>query len=126
MLAAHVLARVASALGLETYMEVTVESDGHLALSDFDVNVHAGVLLDGVGDAMTLHHNREALQGRLKEGRGGRSKTMLYAYPFNLCRRAVVVTMDTSASNLVFFDSHPWLCDERNVITLRLTERAFV
>ena len=59
-----------SALGLKKYMEVTVEEDGHLDLSEFDVSAHAGVLLDGVGDAITLHYNREALQGRLKEGRG--------------------------------------------------------
>ena len=82
--------------------------------------------MDGVGDAITLHHNREALQGRVKEGRGGRSKTMMYAYPFTLCRRAVVATMDTSAANLPYFDNHRWLSDERNVIAVRLTDSAYV
>ena len=35
-------------------------------LADFDRRVHAGVLLDGVGDAMFLKRNREGLQGRPK------------------------------------------------------------
>ena len=30
------------------------------------------------------------------------------------------------ASNLEYFENHRWLSDERNVITLRLTDRAFV
>jgi hypothetical protein len=47
---------------------------------------------------------------------------MVYAYPFTLCRRGVVATMNLSASNLSFFDTHPWLADKRNVIVLRLDE----
>jgi len=36
------------------FMEVTVEGSPHLDLSGFDHRVHAGVLLDGVGDAKFL------------------------------------------------------------------------
>ena len=50
---------------------------------------------------------------------------MMYAYPFTLCRRAVVATMDLSAKNLGFFDTHHWLSDARNVVVLRLTEPVF-
>ena len=84
------------------------------------------MLFDGVGDAMMLHRHREALQGRAKENRGGRSATMMYAYPFTLCRRAVVATMDLSATNLSFFESHHWLSDRRNVILLKLEQRAWI
>ena len=98
-LAADVLRRVGVQLGVRAYHEVTVEDDAHLDLSDFDVSEHAGVLLDGLGDAMLLHHHRETLQGRAKIQRGGWSSTMVYSYPFTLCRRAVVATMDLSASN---------------------------
>ena len=35
-------------------------------LQIFDRRVHAGVLLDGVGDAMFLKRNRQGLQGRPK------------------------------------------------------------
>ena len=35
-------------------------------LADFDRRVHAGVLIDGVGDAMFLKKNREGLKGRPK------------------------------------------------------------
>ena len=73
-------------------------------------------------DALMLHSHREALQGRVKECRGGKSATMVYSYPYTLCRRAVVVTMDLSASNLAYFTEHPWLSDRRNVIALRLRE----
>ena len=80
----------------------------------------------GVGDALMLHGHRESLQGRAKEGRGGKSTTMMYAYPFTLCHRAVVLTMDLSASNLDYFSRHHWLSDRRNVITLRLDAQAWV
>ena len=126
MLAAHVLTRIAAALGLKAFIEVTVEGDGSLDLSHFDVDTDAGVLLDGVGDALMLHGHRESLQGRAKEGRGGKSTTMMYAYPFTLCHRAVVVTMDLSASNLQYFTEHHWLSDKRNVIALRLEAQAWV
>ena len=99
-----------------------MEGDKNLDLSEFDVTTHAGVLLDGVGDALMLHSHREALQGRVNECRGGKSATMVYSYPYTLCRRAVVVTMDLSASNLAYFTEHPWLSDRRNVIALRLRE----
>lgn len=126
MLAADVLRRVGLMLGLSTYKEVTVEGDDALDLSEFNLAVHAGVLLDGVGDALMLHQHREALQGRAKENRGGRSATMMYAYPFTLCRRAVVATMDLSAANLDFFQKHHWLSDRRNVILLQLQQQAWV
>ena len=126
MLAADVLRRVGLMLGLSRYKEVTVECDDALDLSEFNIEVDAGVLFDGVGDAMMLHRHREALQGRAKENRGGRSATMMYAYPFTLCRRAVVATMDLSATNLGFFESHHWLSDRRNVILLRLEQRAWI
>ena len=50
---------------------------------------------------------------------------MVYSYPFTLCRRAVVATMDLSASNCDVFENHHWLSDDRNVIVLRLTSSAF-
>ena len=78
------------------------------------------------GDALMLHQHREALQGRAKENRGGRSATMMYACPFTLCRRAVVATMDLSAANLDFFQKHHWLSDRRNVILLQLQQQAWV
>ena len=45
-----------------------------------------------MGDALLLKENREALQGRPKLTKGGRSATMMYAYRYTLARRAVVVT----------------------------------
>ncbi len=126
MLAVDVLQRVARVLGLDSYLEVTVENDGHLDLSAFNIETHAGVLLDGVGDALMLHWHRESLQGRLKEGLGARSSTLMYAYPFTLCHRAVVATMDLSAANLDYFSKHHWLSDKNNVIALRLDTRAWV
>ena len=75
MLAAHVLKRVAAALGLPSrgdepsYLEVTVENNEHLDLSEFDIRFHGGVLLDGVGDALILKKNREALPGQGSQGR---------------------------------------------------------
>ena len=54
MLAAHTLKRVANKLGLKDFLEVTVEDSENMDLADFDRRVHAGVLLDGVGDAMFL------------------------------------------------------------------------
>ena len=89
------------------------------------METNAGVLLDGVGDALMLHAHRESLQGRVKEDLGGKSSTMMYAYPFTLCHRAVVVTMDLSASNLECFNTHHWLSDERNVMALHLVAQAW-
>ena len=90
-------------LGLEGFLELTVEADKQMDLADFDLREHAGILLDGVGDAMFLHEHREALQGRPKECKEGKSATMMYSYPFTLCRRAVVATFDLAASNLALF-----------------------
>jgi len=130
LLAAAVLESVGAKLGLQEYLEVTVENSGALDLSDLDVRRHAGVLLDGVGDALLLKENREALQGRPKLTKGGRSATMMYAYRYTLARRAVVVTLDLSAANLgALVEEHPggvsdhWLTDERNLIVLWLEGR---
>ena len=79
LLAASLLQRIAELLKLPGFLEVTVEDDTNLDLSEFDVATHAGVLLDGVGDALMLHSHREALQGRVKECRGGKSATMVYS-----------------------------------------------
>ena len=95
MLAAHVLNKVAEALAFPAapteeasvatpFLEVTVEDSTQLDLSDFDVCTHAGVLLDGVGDTLFLKRNREALQGRPKVCKGGKSGTMMYAYPIHI------------------------------------------
>ena len=46
---------------------------------------------------------------------------MMYAYEYTLCRRGVVVTLDTSAINLHLFTTDPWLSDARNCLVLRLT-----
>ena len=108
------------------YKEVTVENDANLDLSEFDVATDAGVLLDGIGDVALLQSHLEALHGRVKEGRRGRSATMVYSYPFTLCRRAVVATMDLSASNLDLLLSHHLLSHERNVIVLRLERSAWI
>jgi hypothetical protein len=43
-----------------------------------------------------------------------------------LCRRAVVATMDLSASSLDLLTSHHWLSDKRNVIVLRLESPAWI
>ena len=128
MLAASVLERVGTVLGIvpPIFLEVTVEDDDHLDFSGLNVAKHGGVLLDGVGDAMVLKKHREALQGRPKVLKGGRSQTMRYSYPFTLARRAVVVTMDLSAANLDLLESDHWLRDPQNVTVLRLTAPAWV
>ena len=136
MLAAHVLRQVAHTLALPSgrdevaststpYLEVTVEDSTQLDLGDFDLSTHAGVLLDGVGDTLFLKRNREVLQGRPKVCKGGKSGTMMYAYPYTLCRRAVVATFDLSASNLELLQTDHWLSDSRNVMQLRLNGPAW-
>ena len=70
MLAEHTLRRIADLLHLPGYIEVTVEGDDHLDFSEYVHNKHAGVLLDGVGDVLTLKRNREVLQGRAKPCKG--------------------------------------------------------
>ena len=74
---------------------------------------------------MSLWKRRELLQGRAKKCHGGKSKTMVYAYPFTLAGRAVVATCDLTAKNLDMLDTNHWLRDPRNVRVLRLTEPAW-
>ena len=120
-LARDVLTKVARVLGLSSFEEVTVEGDTALDFSSFDLRRDAGVLLDGVNDALTLKSNREVLQGVPKKCRGGRSNTMMYSYPYTLCRRAVVATMDLSARNLELFSTDHWLSNPANCKVLQLT-----
>ena len=110
---------------MRSCFEVIVENNEHLDFSDFDVRCHAGVLLDGVGDAMILKTNREALQGRPKLAKGAQSATMMYSYKYTLCRRGVVATFDLSAANLEALRNDHWLQNPLNVIQLWLTEPAF-
>jgi hypothetical protein len=127
MLAGDILERVAKALKLQegSFLEVTVEGDGHLDLAEFDLKTHGCVLLDGVGDVLLLKKARETLQGRPKVTKGARSATMRYAYAFTLARRAVVATLDLSADNLHLLHTDHWLSDKRNVMVLRLTTACF-
>ena len=126
LLAASVLQRVGAVVGAPGWVEVAVEGDEELDLSGFKLRAHAGVLLDGVGDACTLLRRREVLQGRPKKCYGGRSATMMYAYPYTLARRAVVATMDLTAKNLHLVRSNHWLKDPRNVALVWLTGPAWV
>jgi hypothetical protein len=126
ILAADVLKSISDALGLDGFLEITVEGDDVLDLGEFDHSKHGGVLFDGVGDVMFLKRNREVLQGRPKKRKAGKSATMMYSYPFTLCRRAVVVTFDLSATNLALLQTDHWLSDSRNVLQLRLSEPARV
>ena len=96
-------------MGLPSFHETTVEYDQELDLRDFRVNMHSGVLLDGVGDVRTLHKHRETLQGRPKILLGGRSATMMHAYKYALCRRASIATFDLSAANLHMLTTDHWL-----------------
>jgi hypothetical protein len=125
-LAADILRRICFILRVPEFIEVTVEDNGSLDMSDFNIEMHGGILLDGVGDAQMLADHRETLQGRAKKDLGGKSSTMMYAYPFTLCRRAVVATLDNAASNLRFFGAHHWLSQRSNVIVLRLTAPAWM
>ena len=125
MVAAAVIRKVGKLVGADGFLEITVQQSEHLDLSDFDPRQHGGLLLDGVGDAMTLHAHREVLQGRPKLCKGGASATMMYAYPYALCNRAVVATFDLSAKNLGAFVQDHWLSSTDNVIPLFLTGKAF-
>ena len=120
LLAANVIERVGEVLGVKGMVEITVEQAAALDFSNFDRRMHAGVLLDGVGDVSILKCNREALQGRPKQLKGGQSATMMYAYPYSLCRRAVVATFDMSAKNLHLFTTDHWLSSSQNVVQLWL------
>ena len=126
LLGASILLRLAKQMGLESFLEITVEGDAELDLRDLRVNRDNGVFLDGVGDVMTLKRNRETLQSRPKVVKGGRSATMMYAYNYTLCRRAVVATLDLSASNLHMLTTDHWLKERKNVIVLRLSEPAWI
>ena len=121
LLAAQVLQHIAASLHLEGFVEVTVEDDGHLDCSRFDVTKHSGILLDGIGDIMLLKRHRESLQGRPQLLWGARSQTTRYAYPYTLCRRAVVATADLGAENLHLLTTDHWLSKPTNVLVLRLT-----
>ena len=124
-LARYVLRRLAAQLGLGGFLEVTVEEDRNLDLSNLRVHEHAGVLLDGVADVLLLKPHHETLQGQPKVCWGGKSSTMMYAYAFTLARRAVVATMDLSARNLHLLRTDHWLSNPQNVKLLWLTEPAF-
>ena len=50
---------------------------------------------------------------------------MIYSYPFTLCRRAVVVTMDLAAKNLELFNTDHWLGNSKNCIVLKLSAAAW-
>lgn len=126
MLAGNVLREVGKLVDAPSFLEVTVEDHEHLDFADFDRKVHSGVLLDGVADALILKKNREALQGRAKLCKGGQSATNIYSYAYTICKRAAVATFDLSAKNLDAFSNDHWLSNEKNVIVLRLTEKAFV
>ena len=87
------------------------------------VRYHGGVLLDGVGDALILKKNREALQGRAKQAEGAQSATMMYSYKYTLARRAVIATFDLSASHLEALSSDRWLQNPLSVVQLHLRGR---
>ena len=125
LLAADVLRRLQPVVGAEGLLEITIEMNEHLGFSDFDVQKHAGVLLDGVSDALILKKNREALQGRPKLSKGAQSATMMYSYTYTLCKRAVVATFDLSAKNFEALREDHWLKDPRNVIQLWLEDKAY-
>ena len=125
ILAAQILQRIGKNLGLLEFLEVTVEDSEQMDMADFDRGLHAGVLLDGVGDALFLKRNREALQGRAKLVKGARSATNIYSYSYSLCGRAVVATFDLSALNLKELTKDHWLSNRENVMLLELKEPAF-
>ena len=126
ILAANVLKGIGELLNISSFLEVTVEGDAFLDLTDFDVCSHAGVLLDGVGDVAILKANREVLQGRPKLCKAGRSPTMRFSNVYSLHRRAVVATFDLSAANLHLFDSDHWLSNPKNIVCLRLIVPAWI
>lgn len=95
MLANDVLHRAARMPDLHSFLEVTAEDSEAMDLADFDSGVHSGVLLDGIGDALFLKRNWEALLERPKTVRGARSETNVYSYSFSFCGRAVVPTFAT-------------------------------
>ena len=115
LLAADVCRRVAAKIGLADFLEIMVEDSEQVDLADFDRSIHAGVVLDGVGDALFLKRHREALQGRPKLVKSGKSATNVYAYAYTFCVRAVVATFDISAANLDKLRTDHWLAERQNV-----------
>ena len=81
--------------------------------------------MDGAADVLLLKPHRDTLQGQPKVCWGGKSFTMLFAYPFTLAHRTVVVTSDLSARNLHLLRSDHWLSDPRNVALLWLEAPAY-
>ena len=88
------LKRIGKILGLSGFLEITVDMNDNLDFSDVDIRSHSGVLLDGVGDALILKKNREALQGRAKIAKAAQSATMMYSYKYTLAKRAAIATFD--------------------------------
>ena len=84
LLAADVLRRVGDALNLPEFVEVTVEASEEIDLADFDRRRHAGVILDGVGDAFFLKQHSETLQGRPKVVKGAKSATIVQCTAINI------------------------------------------
>jgi len=123
LLAAAVVRRVGELIGVAGVHEITVEEQENFDLSDYNRREHAGVILDGVADAMILKMNRESLQGRPKVCKGARSATNVYSYKYSFTGRAVVATFDLSANNLSAFDTDHWLSNPLNVIVLKLNGR---
>jgi len=132
LLAAHILQRIGKILQVQQeegglgFLEVTVEDNEVLDLADFDRRFHAGVILDGVGDALILKRNRESLQGRPKASKGAKSATNVYAYSYTFTRRAVIATLDLSAKHRHALGTDHWLSNELNVIKLELDEKVYV
>ncbi len=125
ILAAAILDRVGEVLGLTEFLEVTVEDDNFLDLTDLDVRRHAGVLLDGVGDVQVLKCDREILKGRPELCQAGRSPAMRFSSVYTMCRRAVVATLGLSASNPQMLQTDRWLSNPKNATQLRLTAPAW-
>ena len=120
MLAVDILRRIAENLRLPDFLEITVEDSEQMDLADFDRSRHAGVILDGVGDAFFLKRNRETLQGRPKVVKGVRSATSVYSFKYSFCNRAVIATFDLGASNLNALYTDHWLSNRANVALLWL------
>ena len=99
-LARQVLQLIAVKLGLKCFLEITMEEDSAIDLSELRVEEDAGILLDGIADVELLKPHRETLQGQPKVCKGAKSNTVIHAYSFTLAKRAVVVTMDLSSRNL--------------------------
>ena len=69
--------------------------------------------------ALVLRH-REALQGRPKVCKGGKSATNVYSYDYLFARRAIVATFELSAQHLDAFMTDHWLSNKLNVVVLYL------